>query len=36
MPLPGDFQGEAESGLGQPDFAVGVPAYCGGVKLEDL
>ena len=35
-PIPGDFQGEAESGSEQPDGAVDVPVHCRAVGLGDL
>ena len=34
--IPGDFQGEAGSGPGQPDLAVNVSVHCRGVGLNDL
>jgi len=36
MPIPGDFQGKAGSGPGQPCLAVHVPAHSRGVGLDDL
>jgi len=35
-PIPGDSQGQAGQGSEQPDLAVGVPAYCMGVGLDEL
>ena len=35
-PIPGDFQGEAESGPGQPDLAVHVPVHCTETGLDDF
>ena len=34
--VPGDFQGEAESGPGQPDLPVHVPVHCRGDGLDGL
>ena len=33
---PGDIQGEAGSGSGQPDLAVNAPVHCMAVGLDDL
>jgi len=35
-PVPGDFQGEAGSGPGQPDLSVHVPVHCRRVGLDGL
>ena len=35
-PIPGDCQGEAGAGPGQPDLTVDVPVPCRGVGLDSL
>jgi len=35
-PITGDAQGLAGQGSEQPDVAVGVPAHCRGLGLDDL
>jgi len=34
--IPGDSQGQARQGSGQPDVSVGVPSHCRGVGLDGL
>ena len=35
-PIPGHSRGQARQGSGQSDLAVGVPAHCRRVGLDDL
>ena len=34
--IPGDFQGQAGWGSGQPDLAEDVPVYCRGAGLDNI